>query len=53
MQRSVTLTDEDISTAIADYVEREQGWRPKSVRLTETKGDRSYEPDRWSATASE
>lgn len=53
MKRSVTLTQKEIDEALADYVEKNAGFRPGSIRLTHTPGDRPFDADYWSATATE
>ena len=53
MKRSVTLTKDEIDRALADYVEKNAGFRPVSIRLSYTPGDRPFDADYWSATATE
>jgi hypothetical protein len=53
MKRSITLTKKEIDEALADYVEKNAGFRPGSIRLVHMPGDRPFDADYWSATATE
>ncbi|WP_157779801.1 hypothetical protein [Celeribacter ethanolicus] len=53
MKRSVTLSKKEIDEAIADYVEKNAGFRPKLISLMHIPADRPFDSETWQAEAME